>query len=165
MANKAQQSEVNTLQTTPILYILFTGELCHVSAVPPAVTLCGIEAVKPVLRLFCCERRSTVPGWPTLGCSRLLNLGGLTVVYLAKESRRWSRSRRHAFPYCGNYLYFFISRVSLLFSALYAKCPSYLVLYMCFICKVSLLVLFMALYAKCPYYLVLYNIIQSVLII
>ena len=52
-------------------------------------------------------------------------------------------------------------KVSLLFSALYAKCPCYFVLYMqsvlvikCFICKVSLL--FSALYAKRPDYVVLY---------
>ena len=59
--------------------------------------------------------------------------------------------------------------MSLLFSALYAKCPYYLVLYMqtllimyCFICKVSLFLL-SAFYAKCPYYVGLYT--QSVLII
>jgi hypothetical protein len=51
--------------------------------------------------------------------------------------------------------------VSLLCSALYAKCPYYVLLYMqsvlimqCFICKVSLLC--SALYAKRPYYLLLY---------
>ena len=60
----------------------------------------------------------------------------------------------------------------LLFSALYAKCPYYLMLYMqsvliiyCFVCKVFLLysalyakvsLLFSALYAKCPYCLGLY---------
>ena len=63
-----------------------------------------------------------------------------------------------------------VCRVSLVFTALHAKCPSYVMLYMqsvliiyCFICKVSLL--FSALCAKCPYYVVLYNIMQSVLII
>ena len=57
--------------------------------------------------------------------------------------------------------------LSLLGSALYAKCPYYLLPYMqsvliiyCFTCKVSLL--FSALYTKCPYYLVLDM--QSVLI-
>ena len=57
---------------------------------------------------------------------------------------------------------------SVLFSAIYPKCPYYFVLYMqsvliisCFIYKVSLLC--SALYAKCPCYAVLY--IQRVLII
>ena len=47
--------------------------------------------------------------------------------------------------------------MSLLFTALYAKCPYYVLL----MCKVSLL--FTALYAKCPYYLVLHML--SILII
>ena len=62
----------------------------------------------------------------------------------------------------------FICKVSLLFRALYTKCPYYFVLYMqsvlilyCFICKVC--ILFRALYAKCPYYFVHYM--QSVLMI
>ena len=61
-----------------------------------------------------------------------------------------------------------ICKVSLLISALCAKCHYYSVLYMqsvlimhCFICKASLL--FTALYAKCPYYVVHYM--QSFLII
>ena len=62
-------------------------------------------------------------------------------------------------------------KVSLLFSALYAKCPYYLVLYDSYmqsvliiqssICKVSLI--FCASYATCPYYpVVLYASIQSI---
>ena len=61
----------------------------------------------------------------------------------------------------------FICKASLKCSALYAKCPYYVVLYMqsvlimqCFICKVSLLC--SALYAKRPYNAVLYM--QSVLL-
>ena len=50
----------------------------------------------------------------------------------------------------------FICIVSLLFSALYAKCPYYVVLY------VQSVHIMRALYAKCPYYVVLYM--QSVLI-
>ena len=54
----------------------------------------------------------------------------------------------------------FICKVSVLYSALYAKWPYYVVLYMqtvliiqCFTCRVSWL--FSTLYAKCPYYCVL----------
>ena len=59
--------------------------------------------------------------------------------------------------------------MSVLSSALYAKCPYYVVLYMqsaliihCFSCKVSVLVC--ALYTKCPYYHYVVLYMQSVLI-
>ena len=63
------------------------------------------------------------------------------------------------------YCYIILCKVALLFTALYAKCPYYLLLYnmqsvrviYCFISKVSLLFTALyALYAKCPYYLLLY---------
>ena len=69
---------------------------------------------------------------------------------------------------CVLIIHCFICKVSLLFTALYAKCPYYLLYYMqrvliiyCLICKVSLLLT--ALYTKCPYYPLPYM--QSALII
>ena len=90
---------------------------------------------------------------------------GKDVLVIGTESP-WVEARRADFPYyvvlystmqSVLIMYCFICKVSLLCSALYAKCPYFVVLYMqrvlimqCFICNVSLL--FSALYSNFPYF-------------